>query len=53
MYYTWKEKFKITTYHPVYVQEQGWVTAINLGEGDTIETMDSSIHITKVEKTRH
>ena len=49
----WKGEFKTTAYHPVYVQEQGWVTAINLREGDTIETMDGFVHITKVEKTRH
>ncbi len=35
------------------MQEQGWVTAINLREGDTIETMDGFVHITKVERTRH
>ncbi len=56
VYHIWadgKEEFKTTAYHPVYVQEQGWVTAINLREGDTIETMDGFVHITKVEKTRH
>ena len=56
VYHIWadgKEEFKTTAYHPVYVQEQGWVTAINLREGDTIETMDGLVHITKVEKTRH
>ena len=56
IYHIWvdgKEEFKTTAYHPVYVQEQGWVTAINLREGDTIETMDGSVHITKIERTRH
>ncbi len=56
VYHIWaggKEEFKTTAYHPVYVKEQGWVTAINLCEGDTIETMDGFVHITKVEKTRH
>ena len=49
----WKGEFKTTAYHPVYVQEQGWVTAINLREGDAIETIDGFVHITKVERTRH
>ncbi len=56
IYHIWtdgKEAFKTTAYHPVYVQEQGWVTAINLREGDTIKTMDGVVHITKVKKTRH
>ena len=56
VYHIWadgKEEFKTTAYHPVYIREQGWVTAINLREGDTIETMDGFVHITKVEKTRH
>ena len=56
IYHVWvggKEEFKTKAYYPVYVQEQGWVTAISLCEGDTIETMDCFVHITKVEKTRH
>ncbi len=56
IYHIWvdgKEEFKITAYHPVYVHEQGWVTAINLRKGDIIETMDGFVHITKVERTRH
>ena len=56
IYHVWvdgKEEFKTTAYHPVYVQEQGWVTAINLHKGDIIETMGGSATITKVEKTRH
>ncbi len=56
IYHIWvdgKEEFKTTAYHPVYVQEQGWVTAINLREGDAIETIDGFVHITKVERTRH
>ena len=56
VYHIWadgKEEFKTTAYHPVYVQEQGWVTAINLREGDAIETIDGFVHITKVERTRH
>ncbi|MCI8749476.1 MAG: hypothetical protein HFH67_16730 [Lachnospiraceae bacterium] len=56
VYHIWaggKEKFKTTAYHPVYVKEQGWVIAINLRKGDTIETMNGFVHITKVEKTRH
>ena len=56
VYHIWaggKEKFKTTAYHPVYVKEQGWVIAINLRKGDTIETMDGFVHITKVERTRH
>ncbi|MCI9080098.1 MAG: hypothetical protein HFH68_14515 [Lachnospiraceae bacterium] len=56
IYHVWvdgKEEFRITAYHPVYVQEQGWVTAINLRVGDTINTMNGFAYITKVEKTRH
>ncbi len=56
IYHIWvdgKEEFKTTVYHSVYVREQGWVTAINLCEGDTIEIMDGFVNITKVEKTRY
>ena len=56
IYHIWvagKEEFKTTAYHPIYIREQGWVTAINLREGDTIETMDGFVHITKIEKIRH
>ena len=56
IYHVWidgKEEIKTTAYHPVYVQEQGWVTAINLREGDTLETMESTACITKIVKERH
>ena len=56
IYHVWldgKEKIKTTTYQPVYVQEQGWVTAINLREGDTLETMEGTACITKIVKERH
>ncbi len=56
VYHIWadgKEEFKTTAYHPVYIREQGWVTAINLREGDKIETIDGFVQITKIEKTRH
>ncbi len=38
------EEIKTTAYHPVYVQEHGCVTAINLREGDTLETMESTAY---------
>ena len=56
IYHVWldgKEEIKTTAYHPVYVQEQGWVTAINLREGDTLETMEGTACITKIIKERH
>ena len=56
IYHVWldgKEEIKTTAYHPVYVQEQGWVTAINLREGDTLETMEGTACITKIVKKRH
>ena len=49
VYHVWidgNEEFKITAYHPVYVHEQGWITAINLREGDVIETIDGCAYIT-------
>lgn len=51
IYHLWingKEDIKTTAYHPVYVEGQGWVTAINLREGDAIETMDGMTCITKI-----
>ena len=49
-----KEEIKTTTYQPVYVQEQehGWVTAINLREGDTLETIKGTACITNIVKER-
>lgn len=48
-----KEELKMTAYHPVYVKDRGWVKAINLRQGDLLETMDGTSQVTKVEKTRH
>ncbi len=51
IYHVWidgKEEIKTTAYHPVYVEGQGWGTAINLREGDAIETMDGMTCITKI-----
>ncbi len=56
IYHLWingKEDIKTTAYHPVYVEGQGWVTAINLREGDAIETVDGIACITKIVKERH
>ena len=56
IYHVWidgKEEIKTTAYHPVYVEGQGWVTAINLREGDAIETMDGMACINKIVKERH
>ena len=55
IYHVWldgKEEIKTTAYHPVYVQGQGWVTAINLRECDTLETMGNKVCITKIVKER-
>ena len=48
-----KEELKMTAYHPVYVKDRGWVKAIQLRQGDLLETMDGTSQVTKVEKTRH
>ena len=56
IYHVWidgKEEIKTTAYHPVYVEGQGWVTAIDLREGDAIETVDGMVCITKIVKERH
>ncbi len=56
IYHLWingKEDIKTTAYHPVYIEGQGWVTAINLREGDAIETVDGIACITKIVKERH
>ena len=56
IYHVWldgKKEIKTTAYHPVYVQGQGWVTAINLRKGDTLETMEGTACITKIVKERH
>lgn len=56
VYHIWldgKEEIKTTAYHPIYVQEQGWVSAINLREGDVVETMDGAAQVTKIVKVRH
>ncbi len=55
IYHVWidgKEEIKTTAYHPVYVEGQGWVTAINLREGDAIETMNGMACINKIVKER-
>lgn len=56
VYHIWldgKEEIKTTAYHPIYVQEQGFVSAINLREGDVVETMDGAAQVTKIVKVRH
>lgn len=56
IYHIWvngNEAFKTTAYHPIYVKEQGWVKAINLCEGDTIELFTGFACITKIEKKRY
>lgn len=56
VYHIWvngKEEFKTTAYHPIYVEEQGWITAINLREGDILETAEGQACITKIVKERH
>lgn len=56
IYHIWldgTEEITTTAYHPIYVKEKGWVTAINLREGDYVETLDGSACITKIEKVRH
>ncbi len=56
IYHLWlggREEIKTTAYHPVYIEAQGWVPAINLQEGDIAETMDGLVQITKIVKVRH
>ncbi len=48
-----KERIKTTAYHPIFVKGKGWVNAINLQEGNEIETMEGAAQITRIEKTRH
>lgn len=47
-----KEELKTTAYHPLYVEGEGWVSAINLREGNLVETMEGTAQVTKVEKVR-
>lgn len=47
------EELKATAYHPVFVKEKGWVSAINLQEGNLLETLKGTAQVTKLEKTRH
>lgn len=48
-----KEEIKTTAYHRFYIQEQGWISAINLREGDILETMDGTLNITGIVRKRH
>ncbi len=48
-----KERIKTTAYHPIFVKGKGWVNAINLQEGNEIETMEGAAQVTRIEKTRH
>lgn len=48
-----KEEIKTTAYHPFYVKKKGWVNAINLKEGDLLETTMGEVPVTKISKTRH
>lgn len=56
VYHVWldgKEELCTTAYHPVSVEEKGWVNVINLQEGDLLKTMDGTALITKIVKERH
>lgn len=44
---------KTTTYHPFYVEGQGWVSALNLKEGYYLASPDGVLCITKVGKERY
>jgi hypothetical protein len=48
-----KEEIKTTVYHLVYVEGQGWVTVINMSDGDIVKTIDGIVCITKIVKKRH
>ena len=55
IYHIWLdgvEQVQTTAYHPIFVKEIGWVSAINLHEGDLVETMDGKAQITKIVKFR-
>lgn len=56
IYHIWldgKEEIKTTAYHPIYIAGQGWVSVINLKEGDIAETIDGTAQITKIVKERY
>ena len=44
---------KSTAYHSFYVEEKGWVNAINLVKGDKLTTLDGTGIITSVSKVRY
>lgn len=48
-----KEQIKTTAYHPVFEKDKGWVSVINLREGNLLETMEGSVQVTKIEKMRY
>lgn len=56
IYHIWldgKEEIKTTAYHPIFVEEEGWVSAINLKEGCLVATKEGTAQVTKITKVRH
>lgn len=47
------DPIKTTAYHPFYVEERGWVSAINLKKGDRLITLDGFALVTSVRKERY
>lgn len=47
-----KEEIKTTAYHPFFVKEKAWVNAINLKDGDLLETMAGEALVTEIFKIR-
>ncbi len=47
-----EQEVKTTAYHPFFVKNRGWVTAIKLRKDDLIETMEGDVPITGITKVR-
>lgn len=47
-----EQEVKTTAYHPFFVKDRGWVTAIKLRKDDLIETMEGDVPVTDITKVR-
>lgn len=47
------DEIQTTAYHPFFAQNKGWVTAIQLQEGDGLATMHGNARISRLWKIRH
>lgn len=48
-----KDKISTTAYHPISVPGKGWVSVIQLKDGNLVETMEGTAKITKIRKVRY